>query len=121
MSFISRTVASPGKVPLPLAPSLVSASLQARDGARSLAEDNWENEGGQLAGANAPLVALAPLAKNVESLEAQLHLMENTLFRDFSNGLTGTRYNSYEHRSRVLRQQKARLDAMRASFQAQGQ
>ena len=47
--------------------------------------------------------------------------MEISLAIDFANGRVGTRYNSYAHRSRVLRQQKAKLQAMRVIDQSQEQ
>ena len=47
--------------------------------------------------------------------------MESTLVSDFANGRVGMRYNTYANRSRVLRQQKAKLDALRARFLAQEQ
>jgi len=97
------------------------ASAARRDAARSLREDNWENEGGHLAGARPPIASPAISASEVDTLEAQVRVMESTLASDFANGRVGMRYNTYAHRSRVLRQQKAKLDALRARFQAQGQ
>jgi hypothetical protein len=47
--------------------------------------------------------------------------MESTLASDFADGRVGMRYNTYAHRSRVLRQQKAKLNVLRASSRAQEQ
>ncbi|OJY68600.1 MAG: hypothetical protein BGP16_04965 [Sphingobium sp. 66-54] len=95
------------------------SSAARRDAARSLREDNWENEGGLLAGARIAIVSPVISASDVEGLEAQVHFMESTLASDFGDGRIGMRYNTYAYRSRVLRQQKAKLDALRARFQAQ--
>jgi hypothetical protein len=122
MSFLSSTIASTGSAALPLGLPIIPASNDARrDAARSLREDNWENEGGHLAGARSAIASSAVSAGDVEVLAAQVNVMESTLASDFANGRVGTRYNTYAHRSRVLRQQKAKLDALRASFLAQEQ
>lgn len=122
MSLISSTVTGAGKTFLPPDLPIISVSSSVRrDAARSLREDNWENEGGHLAGTKRLIASLALSATDVETLEAQVRLMESTLSSDFANGQLGMRYNTYAHRSRVLRQQKAKLDAMRGSFQAQEQ
>jgi len=101
-----------------LAPPGAQASPGARHSAdRSWAEDSWENEGGHLPGfrgvKRGPIV-LPLLASEAESLATQIRTMEATFSRDFANGRVGTRYNTYQHRSRVLRQLTAKLDAMRA-------
>lgn len=122
MSFLSSTVASTGSAALPPGLPIIPASNDARrDAARSLREDNWENEGGHLAGAMPEIAPSAVSAKDVDTLKGQVNAMENTLISDFANGRVGMRYNTYAHRSRVLRQQKAKLDVLRARFRAQEQ
>jgi len=122
MPVISSAVVSTGKAFLPRdLPIALTSGIVRRDAARSLREDNWENEGGHLAGASPPIAYPAISASEVDILEAQVRVMESTLASDFANGRVGMRYNTYAHRSRVLRQQKAKLDALRARFQAQGQ
>ena len=119
--LLSSTVTSTGRAVLSLDFSMIRVSSAARrDAARSLREDNWENEGGHLAGAR-PVIACCAISANGEALEAQVNALESTLASDFADGRVGMRYNTYAHRSRVLRQQKAKLDALRASFQAQEQ
>lgn len=120
--LLSSTFTSTGRAVLPLdLPMIRVSSAARRDAARALSEDNWENEGGHLAGAKPAVASSAISASDVESLEAQVNTMESTLASDFANGRVGMRYNTYAHRSRVLRQKKAKLDVLRASFQAQGQ
>ena len=97
------------------------SSAARRDAARSLREDNRENEGGHLTAARPVIASTAISAGDVEAFEAQVRLMESKLASDFANGRVGMRYNIYALRSRALRQQKAKLDTLRASFQAQDQ
>lgn len=100
-----------------LAPPGAQAPPRARHSAdRFWAEESWENEGGHLPGFRSvkPSTAVLPLlASETESLAMQIRTMEATFSRDFANGRVGTRYNTYEHRSRVLRQLTAKLDALR--------
>jgi len=91
------------------------------DAARSLREDNWENEGGHVAGARTGLASSVPSASGIERLEVQVRVMEITLASDFANGRVGLHHNTYAHRSRVLHQQEAKLNALRANFLAQRQ
>ena len=102
-------------------PMIRVSSAARRDAARSLREDNWENEGGHIASPSSAIASFLISASDVEALEAQVNAMESTLASDFADGRVGMRYNTYAHRSRVLRQQKAKLDVLRASFQAQEQ
>lgn len=74
-----------------------------------------------MAGARLAIASSVISASDVEGLEAQVRLMESTLASDFGDGRVGMRYNTYAYRSRVLRQQRAKLDALRARFQAQEQ
>ncbi|MHA6767403.1 hypothetical protein [Sphingobium ummariense] len=120
MSFLSSIVTSTGRVVLSLDLPMAPQSSGARgDAARSMREDNWENEGGHLAVARPAISSSAVLASDIDILEAQVNFMESALAGDFANGRIGMRYNSYAHRSRVLRQQQAKLDALRATFLAQ--
>ena len=48
-----------------------------------------------------------------DALEATLRDMADTLSSDFVDGRVGKRHNTFEHRSRVLRQLTARLARMR--------
>jgi hypothetical protein len=84
---------------------------------RSWAEENWENEGGHLpgfSGVNCGPTMIPRLAGEAESFAMQIRTMEAIFSRDFANGRVGTRYNTYQHRSRVVRQLTAKLHAMRA-------
>jgi len=122
MSFLFTPVTNTGKGAIPFDLPVILASSDLRgDPARCLREDNWENEGGHLAAAKLVIASSAISAGDVEVLAAQVNVMESTLASDFANGRVGTSYNTYAHRSRVLRQQKAKLDALRASFLAQEQ
>jgi hypothetical protein len=78
-------------------------------------EDDWENEGGQIARPSPVTVPPAPFRDDIERLQVQVSLMEVALSNDLVEGRMGIRHNTYAHRSRVLRQQRCRLDAMRAS------
>lgn len=120
--LLSSIVTSTGRAVLPLDLPMIRVSKAARrDAARALSEDNWENEGGHLAGARPAFASSAISASDVDALETQVNAMESTLASDFADGKAGMRYNTYAHRSRVLRQEKAKLDVLRARFQAQGQ
>lgn len=86
------------------------------------AQESWENEGGHLLGkggeGESQLPAVTAFAcDETERLTADVHLMKRALLSDFANGRIGSRYNTYEHRSRVLRQLIAELDAVNADFQ----
>lgn len=52
-------------------------------------------------------------AEEIETLTDQVRSMDHRLRRDFIDGRIGKRHHMFEHRSRVLRQQEARLRAMR--------
>jgi hypothetical protein len=122
MSFLLTSVTSTGKTAFPLDLPVFPVSRDLRGNpAQCLREDNWENEGGHLATARLVIASSAISAGDVEVLTAQVNVMESTLASEFANGRVGTRYNTYAHRSRVLRQQKAKLDALRASSLAQEQ
>lgn len=122
MSFLSGIARSTGRAVLPLDRPMIPQSSGVRgDAARSLREDSWENEGGHLATVKFPTATPALSANDVETLEAQIRRMESKLASDFAEGRVGMRYNTYAHRSRVLRQQKAKLDVLRAGPQSQEQ
>lgn len=118
MTFLPISIASSGRPVLPLDLILHPAANDVkRVVERSLREDNWENEGGHLAGARTALQSSTVSAKDIERLGVQVRLMECTLASDFANGRVGIRHNIYAHRSRVLRQQKAKLEDLRYHFQ----
>lgn len=120
--LLSSSVTRTGRAVLSLDfPMIRVSSAARRDAARSLREDNWENEGGHIASPNSAAASFFISASDVEALEAQVNAMESTLASDFADGRVGMRYNTYAHRSHVLRQQKAKLNVLRASFQAQEQ
>lgn len=122
MSLLSSSMRSTGTAVFPLDIPMIAKSGGARgDTARFLSEENWENEGGHLAAAR-PAIACSPISvRDVDMLEAQVNDMESALASNLANGRLGIRYNSYAHRSRVLRQQQAKLEALHAAFLAQGQ
>lgn len=113
----SASVASTRKAAFPLPSTMIPIQLHARrDADRSSAEDSWENEGGHLPrldSANRQAATPMPTLGELEGLATEVRIMASTFSRDFANGRVGTRYNTYEHRSRVLRQLTAKLDAMR--------
>jgi len=51
-----------------------------------------------------------PIPADLASLDAQVRRMSGTLSCDFANGRIGERHNTFEHRSRLLRQLTARRD-----------
>lgn len=120
--LLSSSVTRTGRAVLSLDfPMIRVSSAARRDAARSLREDNWENEGGHIASPSSAIASFLISASDVEALEAQVNAMESTLASDFADGRVGMRYNAYAHRSRVLRQQKAKLNVLRASSRAQEQ
>ncbi|NIJ34064.1 hypothetical protein [Sphingomonas oligoaromativorans] len=121
------SAASTRKAGLPLPPSTLPIQVCARRDADQSPEESWENEGGHLPRldrASGSSGAFTTADGEIERLTTEVRLMASTLSRDFASGRVGTRYNTYAHRSRVLRQLTAKLDAMRerkASFEAQEQ
>jgi hypothetical protein len=81
---------------------------------RSCSIANWENEGGHLASRERRVPLPVFSSGEIERLQTQVNLASVKLASDFANGRVGTRYNTYAHRARVLRLQKAELGAMRA-------
>lgn len=94
-------------------PTLIA---DANETTASCAEENWENEGGHLSNHDIKGASLLSFSNEIDRLEDQVKLSANKLARDFVNGRVGTRYNTYDHRARVLRLQRAELDAMRSRF-----
>ncbi len=65
-------------------------------------------------GQSAPDTATGFAGSEADALEAALADMTAAFSADFVGGRVGERHNTYEHRSRVLRQMTGRLAAMRA-------
>lgn len=65
-------------------------------------------------GQSAPVAVTSSAESEADALEAALADMTATFSDDFANARVGKRHNTYEHRSRVLRQMTGRLAAMRA-------
>jgi hypothetical protein len=74
----------------------------------------WSNEGGHCPAD--PKIRGGPIifasSAGQKSLKDQVDRMSSALAADFANGLVGTHYNTFQHRSRVLRQMTATLNAM---------
>jgi hypothetical protein len=71
------------------------------------AVESWENEGGQFPELHG--VAINPTDVSLAAAEGPasrdaLVAMRAKFAADFANGLMGQRYNTFEHRSRILRQ-----------------
>lgn len=54
------------------------------------------------------------LARDADALETALADMTTRFFDDLFNGTIGRRHNTYEHRSRILRQMAAELAGSRS-------
>ena len=65
-------------------------------------------------GQSTPDAAAGFAGSEADALEAALADMTATFSADFVGGRIGERHNTYEHRSRILRQMTGRLRAMRA-------
>ncbi len=65
-------------------------------------------------GQPAPNAATGFAGSEADALEAALADMTATFSANFVDGRIGERHNTYEHRSRVLRQMAGRLALMRA-------
>jgi len=103
------TVSAPIAVPPPAIIPIPAHAGPDRKG--SAAEERWENEGGHLTGeaASRQGPTYGPPPGEIEDLATQVRVMGETLSSDYANGRVGKRYNTYAHRSRVLRQLAARL------------
>ncbi|WP_157099103.1 hypothetical protein [Novosphingobium rosa] len=97
-------------------PCVSAVTLDPDEETQSCAEENWENEGGHLSSPDVNWSPLNPFPKEITRLEDQVDLWARKLTSDFVNGRVGMRYNTYTHRARVLRLQRAELDAMRRRF-----
>lgn len=109
--------------PLPYVLANPRVRSRARNrGSRTAADDaderraleSWSNEGGHcpadLKARGGPVnLASSPVQR---SLKDQVDRMGSALAVDFANGLVGTHYNTFQHRSRVLRQMTAKINAM---------
>jgi len=109
---ISYQRPSPGHAAPELLPYAAPGDRQRRRRGQAALE-NWENEGGNLLVALRPTLTGDRSAREADALERALRDMTRVLSGDFSEGRVGARYNSYAHRSRVLRQLAARILAMR--------
>lgn len=117
MTLRSASVADTRQAVFPLPPSIIPTEACGPHDADQSSEDSWDNEGGHLPrldSGNRSTATATTADVEIETLATEVHLLANTLSRDFANGRVGTRYNTYGHRSRVLRQLTAKLDAMRA-------
>ena len=65
-------------------------------------------------GQSVPVTAPGLPGSEADALEVALADMTAAFSSDFVSGRIGARHNTYEHRSRVLRQMTGRLAAMRA-------
>lgn len=115
MLQISAAFSRSGDSPVQPASVNITSDDQQRTMGCSQQEDDWENEGGQIARSHVVIAAPALFLDGVARLEAQILLMEDTISNDLVEGQMGRRHNTFAHRSRVLRQQRCMLDAMRAS------
>jgi chemotaxis protein histidine kinase CheA len=91
-----------------------AAVIGRSDHRRSAAEESWDNEGG-CAFVTAATRLLTPDSRaraftELNDLTAQLRAMTQRLNDDFVNARIGVRHQTYEHRSRMVRQLKGRLD-----------
>lgn len=115
MTFFFGKSATSRETVVPVIPSTTPIAIAASDEAyRSSSVANWENEGGHLAGRDSKVALPALSSGEIEKLQAQVNRASIKLVSDFANGQVGVRYNTYSHRARVLRLQKAELGAMRA-------
>lgn len=79
---------------------------------RQSAVENWENEGGRFP-EFAPLRhPSSVVVTGPDQLADEIDQLTKALASDFANGCVGKRYNTYQHRSRVIRQ----LTACRAAL-----
>ena len=85
-----------------------------------VAVESWENEGGHFP----PLPSVqrassgSPSLIPVETKSSDLAAMRAKFLTDFAGGLVGQHHNTYQHRSRVLRQRTGRGAATAAGSMA---
>ncbi len=91
-----------------------SVRTSADDAEDRRALQRWSNEGGHCPTdpkfRGGPIILASSAVQ--KSLKDQVDRMGSALAADFANGLVGTHYNTFQHRSRVLRQMTATLNAM---------
>lgn len=83
-----------------------------------IALEKWENEGGRVKYAvvpGQPSATPPQPRKDADDLAEQLRLMSATLAQDYANGRVGQRFNTFAHRSRVIRQMTAELRKLEAA------
>jgi hypothetical protein len=73
--------------------------------------EGWENEGGALASTKDKVDAQA-LANSRQTRLDLIGRLERSLREDVSNGVVGTRFNTLQHRERVIRQLRADHDLL---------
>lgn len=102
----------------PFAPILANRARPAlgRKNDTSAAVDRWEGEGGLVPGtvpARSPQATIsASTTDQADAFACQVILVGRNLASDYADGRVGTRYNTFQHRSRVLSQMRAQLAAM---------
>lgn len=79
----------------------------------SSALDSWENEGGGFQSVDPPVSGqtIRNHGPKLDELDAEIRRMSNKLSEDFANGCVGSTHNTYQHRSRVIRQLIQKRDA----------
>lgn len=86
----------------------VDVAAPRRDKARTRdAEDGWDNEGGHLPSSRPVSIIpsdASPVVRDQAAASAELAAMRAQFLADFAGGTMGRRHNTYQHRSRVLRQ-----------------
>lgn len=112
---VHETNASPPMLcTLPPFPSNWQASIP------HVAVEKWENEGGRVEHPVALTQRSASPSssrRDADDMAGQLRLMSDTLAQDYANGRVGQRFNTYAHRSRVIRQMTAELGKLECGRQ----
>jgi hypothetical protein len=104
--------------PAGFVPFVAGRGRSAAGGRNNLAAavDRWEDEGGFVRGtvpARPPQATISSSTTDeVDALASQVSRVARALASDYSEGRIGIRYNTFQHRSRVLRQMSACLEAM---------
>lgn len=76
----------------------------------------WENESGRSSDEN-PNHRVRTRERAIghnetADLDTEIQRLRRRLSSDFANGLVGMRFNTYQHRSRIIRQLSAKLKAL---------
>jgi hypothetical protein len=85
-----------------------------------IAVEKWENEGGRVEHPVAftqRSVSPSSPRKDEGDMAGQLRLMSGTLAQNYANGRVSQRFNTYAHRSRVIRQMTAELRKLESDRQ----